>query len=698
MGSIDWNQFGGAPGNPGAGPAPAPAQKQKGGIDWSQFSGPAVAQASQQKAPAPAGSGWGDMWDAAKHHAGNMVYGAGQLLANGTAALAHKVDPGSDLDKRTAEVAARANADLANREKQYQARVPDSAWSYAGATAGEVAPFVFSAPGRVMEAAGDAATAAARRLGITGRYAAGAADAAGSAAAQPGKVVQAADKLAGNMVRGSAQTAAAMTVAPATTVNPDAQGGDYWNQKGSQVRGGAEFGAVLPVGFATAKGVYNAGRSVLAPFVNPESLVAPTLQNMAPGTHVDALVKALRDRETFVPGSMPTTAQVLQTPQAVMTEKAVSNTPAGKIALEARRGANNDARLQHIDQFAGTDADLVRAVAQRSQNAQPWTNTLRTAAPIDATPIVQHLDNLSSTGLGTDPVIRSAIADARKVIIDQATPGQNGGIFVSPDILDGVRQNMGGYLKKYASNGAVSSRQEAALVPLKNTIADTIDGGIPGYRDYLAAYGRDSVPVNTMEQIQGIRSNVDTTAFNASGTPTFTLNNARQAVKAIDRNQYPIAPEADAAMDNVLSDLQRESISNSVRAAGSDTDLNRQAAPWLTRQLYGDGITGKPAAGAGIGAGIGSGIGAAVTPSFGPYVGGATGAVLGSVLGWGGKKLADAGAQRVNGALVNALLNPDVAADIIQQQASAGANNQMLANVLRKSPLIGPYVNAPPPN
>lgn len=684
MGSIDWNQFGGAPGNSGQapGPAPGPAQKQKGRIDWAQFSGPAIAQAPQQQSkvlpPPQAAGGLSDFWDAAKHHAGNLVYGGGQLLANGTAALVHKLEPGSDLDRDTTAMAARANADVQNREKQYQARVPNSAAAYAGATVGEVAPFILSGPGRALDAAGDLATAAVRRFGITGASAGG--------------------KLATNMARGSAQTAATALVAPTTSVDPNAPGADYWSRKATQIEHGATVGAVVPAGVATLKGAYNGARAVAAPFTNPQSVIAPTLGRMAPGSNIDAIVQQLRNPDNFVPGSMPTTAQILQTPEAVMTEKAVSNTPAGKIALDARRASNNDARLSYIDQFAGTDNDLAQAILQRRQNAQPMTSTLRTAAPIDASPIVQHLDSIASSGLGTDPVIRSAVGDARRVITDQSSPGQNGGLFVNPDILDGIRQNMGGYLRKYASNGAVSSRQEAALDPLKNTITDTIDGGVPGYRDYLAAYRSDSVPVNTMEQIQGIRSNVDTGAFNANGSPTFSLNNARQAVKGIDRAQYPIAPDADAAMDNVLSDLQRESISNSVRAAGSDTNLNGQAAPWLTRQLYGDGITGKPNIAAGIGAATGSGLGTAAGYAFGPVAGGVTGTALAGALGWGASKIANSGAQRVNGALVDALLNPNVAADILQKQATARASNQALADWLSKTPLIGPYVNAPPSN
>jgi hypothetical protein len=112
--------------------------------------------------------------------------------------------------------------------------------------------------------------------------------------------------------------------------------------------------------------------------------------------------------------------------------------------------------------------------------------------------------------------------------------------------------------------------------------------------------------------------------------------------------------------------------------------------------LYGDGITGKPGVAAGIGAGVGGGLGTATGYFLGPGAGASTASVLAPALGWGASKIANSGAQRVNGALVDALLNPDVAADILQKQATARASNQALANWLSKTPLIGPYVNALP--
>lgn len=624
-----------------------------------------AALAALNTGSAPSQSAWGDLWGAFKHHVGNLPYGAGQLLANGTAALAHKVEPGSDMDKDMAAFSARANAEMQNREKRYQATVPNSVAAYAGAAAGEVAPFLLSGPARALDAVGDLAAAATKRVAGGG-------------------------KLVANVARGGAQGAAVGAASPVS------QGGDYWGQKGAQAGTGAAFGAAIPPAISAVTGVANQVRSVAAPFTNPQSLVGPALDKMAPNMSRDAMVDALRNHANLVPGSMPTTAQVLQTPEAVMAEKSVANTPQGKIAITERQNANNAARLDLIRKHAGTEDDLTRAILQRRQNADPMTAAVNSGAPIDASPVLAHLHSIASSGLGTDPVIRSAVADARRVITDQGVAGENDGLFVKPDILDGIRQNVRGYLTKNASNGAVSSRQEAALEPLKNTIVDTINAGIPGYRDYLAAYRSDSVPVNTMERLQNLGAHLDTGALDANGNPTFSLNNARKAVKDIDRAQYPIAPDASAGVDNVLADLQRESVSNSIRSPGSDTALNLQSPSWLAQQLYGDAFSAKPGlVTKAVGGGIGAGVGYLAGGGFGPTAAGwaaGTGSALGVKLA---SKLASSGSNRVNQTLIDALLDPNVAASILDKQGVPATSNKALANFLSRAPVIAPYLNQP---
>jgi len=603
-----------------------------------------------------------DFGNAAMHHVGNFLHGTAQLIENGIGAGVHKVAPGSAVDNYLQPLIAGDNSYMRNREQSYQAQTPNSPGAYAGAAVGEVAPFLFGGASKGVNAIGDIGASAMEKLGAV--------------------LSPLGSKLAQNVGRGVAQGAAISATAPVTNE------GDYWNQKLNQVGAGAAIGGALPVAGKAISGVASQIKGVLAPWINPQSLVGPVLEKIS-GKDPAALADALRNYETIVPGSTPTTAQILQTPAAVMAEKTVANTGAGKVAMAERQASNNAARLELLNQHAGTEGDLLSAIADRTKAAQPFLDALKSAQPVDASPVLEHMDSLSKSSLGTDPVIRSALGDARNILSSHGVEDGNGGLMVSPDILDGIRQNVRAYLSKYASNGAVSSRQEAALGPLKNTIVDTVDSGLPGYRDYLATYAQNSVPVNTMEQLQKLASALDTRAVDSSGNPSFTLNSARQAVNQIDRAKYPISDDASEAIGKILSDLQRESVSNSIRTPGSDTALNLQAPGWLASQLYGDTFSGKPGP---IARGIGAGLG---------FIGGnladhgLAGAGAGALAA---SKLSTMGSDKVNQALAEALMDPAVAADIAQQRINGQGSGytQKLAAALSRAPLIAPYLQQTP--
>lgn len=658
--------------------APQAAQQQSSGDpDLDQLRA-LRAQATMPSTPGPQGvvattasrGVLGNATDAASavsHHIGNFFHGAAQTIENGVGAGIHWAAPGSAVDHYAQDTVSQDNAAMKSREAAYQASTPNSAGAYTGAAVGEVAPWLVGGAAKAAGAVGDIAAAGASKLGALW-------------APLGGKVSQ-------TVARGVGQGA---TISAAAPVTGD---GDYWSQKEHQVGSGAAIGGAVPIAAKAIGGAVSQVGGALAPWTNPKSLVGPLLEKVS-GMDSATLATALRNYKTLVPGSVPTTAQLIKTPAAVMAERTMANTGAGKVAMAERQNANNAARLDFLQQHAGSDADLHAAISQRSSEALPYLDTLKAAPPVDATPILDHLDGITQSSLGTDPVIRSALSDARAILKAQSAPGANGEPMVSPDILDGIRQNVRGYLEKYASNGAVSSRQEAALGPLKDTIVDTVDAGVPGYRDYLAAYAKNSVPVNSMEQLQKLASALDTRAADSSGNPLFTITRAQQAVGQIDRAKNPISPEASGAVDNILSDLQRESVSNSVRAgSGSDTALNLQSPSWLASQLYGDSFSGRPGV---VARGAGGALGWLAGTATDQGVAG-SGAMAGAGA-MAASKLAGAASSRVNAALADALMNPETAAAIAEQRAgnSNSAYTTLLANALRRAPAIAPYVDQLP--
>lgn len=76
---------------------------------------------------------------------------------------------------------------------------------------------------------------------------------------------------------------------------------------------------------------------------------------------------------------MPTAAQVANIPELVMAEKALGNQfPAFRAAQMARMNANNGARLDALQQLAGSPADLDAAITARRAAVQPQIDQLLT--------------------------------------------------------------------------------------------------------------------------------------------------------------------------------------------------------------------------------------------------------------------------------------------------------------------------------
>src|SRR3546814_16581481 len=83
------------------------------------------------------------------YHAMNPLHGAAKAVIHGVQSLTDRLPQGKPVRQIVGETVASDDAALRQREADYQARVPDSMASYAGAAAGEVVPFAVGAPARL---------------------------------------------------------------------------------------------------------------------------------------------------------------------------------------------------------------------------------------------------------------------------------------------------------------------------------------------------------------------------------------------------------------------------------------------------------------------------------------------------------------------------------------------------------------------
>lgn len=179
---------------------------------------------------------------------------------------------------------------------------------------------------------------------------------------------------AGRIAQGAGIGAAAGGAAPVT------EEGSYWGPKAAQVATGAALGGAVTGGIEAARGIYNIGKSALEPaFAKGREAILNRYQQALAGGKQQQMAQALRGAQEIVPGSRPTAGEALadipESTALAAHQQSVSKyvSPDGQTALSpafARRLADQQAaRSAAISRGAGTEDDMARAVATRTENA-----------------------------------------------------------------------------------------------------------------------------------------------------------------------------------------------------------------------------------------------------------------------------------------------------------------------------------------
>jgi hypothetical protein len=429
----------------------------------------------------------------------------------------------------------------------------------------------------------------------------------------------------------------------------------------------------MPAAAAAGKAIGSNLYGAVRPIINPRAVVGEGLAN-AVGDEAGNVAQNIASAPQFVRGSMPTTAQAGANPILVATEKAAANAnPDLRNALAQRAIENNEARWQALMGVAGTPADMQAAQAARDAAATPLydaahqatTNVgpafMRYAQIPEMQEAMQRANGLASldaaVGRGVPPV----------------WPQQGGSRTINGAALDYTSRALGDMIDTAQRAGEPS--KAASLAALRDKIDSWTQTYIPGVQQARAAYAAGSVPINTMDAAQQIANGLGTRAMNAGGAPEIQMMPYRaalaKAMSSSDAAKYGFDANGLGTLQGIGQDLQRATVSNSIRSPGSDTAYNLAAQGWLARQLYGPTFGGAGNLGKAVGA-----IGA--TALGHPMVG------LG-ILG-GGNKIGQMVGNRLNAKLSDLLLNPDALLPYLNARAAAPVNGsqQALAAALRR--------------
>lgn len=447
--------------------------------------------------------------------------------------------------------------------------------------------------------------------------------------------------------------------------------GDYGSQAGANAALGAYLGGgaagLIGLGGSLARNV----RGAVAPLINPQRYVGRNLAGML-GDDAQQVLSNIDAAPTFVPGSIPTTAQAGAHPVLVATEKAAGNGPF-KVAQVARENANNEARWQALMGVGKTPGDMDAAVTARADATQP----LYDAAHAQTANVGRGFVNFAQRPAVTKAMqLADQLARNEGVTLKWPTPDDRA---ISGQALDYTRRALGDMIDSAKSSG--NKQLARALTQSRDYLTGWTNQYIPGMQQATQKYAEMSVPVNTMQAGQDIANALGNRAMNSAGIPGMTLPGYRAALSAALKKQpFGIESGAHDALQGIGQDLQRASISNSIRSPGSDTAYNLGAEGWLAGNLYGKNFDGATNLGR-VGAALGAGVGTAITGH--PWWGiGAAGAAM-----KGAGKLGQWAGGRLQSALSDVLLDPQVFRPYLQEQIAARAASpaQLKAQALARA-------------
>lgn len=489
---------------------------------------------------------------------------------------------------------------------------------------------------------------------------------------------------------GNAATGAALSAG--ASIDPSQS---YWAQVGNNALVGAGVGAAIPAAIGAVAGAGRSLYNAVRPILDPRGYVGQQLAN-AVGNDAAQAARNIRGASTFVPGSTPTTAQAGASPVLVATEKAAANAnPDFRNALMQRAIDNNNARWQALMGVAGTPADMQAAQAAREAAASPLYQQAHQATA-NVGPAFMRYAQI--------PEMQEAMQRANQIAsLDAAVgrgiapiwPQQGGSLAINGAALDYTSRALGDMIGEAQRTGATT--RAGSLAALKTNVDNWMTRYIPGVQQARAAYAAGSVPVNTMDVGQQIANGLGTRVMNAGGVPEIQMMPYRAALaKAMnsgDAAAYGIDANALGTLQRIGQDLQRATISNSVRTPGSDTAYNLAANGWLARQLYGRNFQGG-AVGRVLGTATqaaGAAGGAALFGPAGAGVGSALGSGVGSLLN--GSRIG----SRLNEHLADLLLNPQGFLPYLDAYTAGPvtSRSQMMAQALARRLRYAPALAVP---
>lgn len=344
---------------------------------------------------------------------------------------------------------------------------------------------------------------------------------------------------------------------------------------------GAGAGMVIPTSPDVAGIVGRGSKAIAQPFYSSgrEELVGNALTRMATRPR-DALMNMSSATDDV---SRLTTAQAAKDPGLLSTERGLANLPGSGGRFAYRAAEQNEARQALLNSISKSEADLARAKANRSADAERLYEPAFNAGPLKPT---EELIAISK---------RPAFEQAAKKAMEIA--GNEGLDLGSPlNTMRGLH-----YLKKgvddLVENAKPGTNEMRALVKMKNDLLGVMDDLSPAYKTAREDFAKQSKPINQMEILQELKQRSMNSGLDVNGNRILSQAKWTNAVEQnSDELKRKLSPEQLDVVRRISKDLDYGKLSEmGGRVAGSNTFQNLSVANVLGAAL-GKGAAEAPAA------------------------------------------------------------------------------------------------------
>ena len=275
--------------------------------------------------------------------------------------------------------------------------------------------------------------------------------------------------------------------------------------------------------------------------------------------------------------------------------------------FDADQTAKVNAYVQNV---IGTPDDIAGMTAVRDQATAAARNAaFANKTPIDPQPTLDAFDAAIARNRGNTSVVNALTTAKNNVLTAVDLDPDNGATVADPEHFYNARKDLG-YAVSSKARGTTSDLSAAAsqLTPIMGTMADNIETGAPGFKDYLQQFNSMSQPIDAATFLQG--KSIVNPDGNVQRGPLNNLITSIQKQQNLPgaRTADGVTPEQVQALTNARDTMNMIQRKNLGRSAGSNTAQNLYNASKVNSLMSGAGGAVANLVAGGGGAALGGGM------------------------------------------------------------------------------------------